>query len=179
MSPDLFYEAFFFFTRHEAETLRLVCRSFDTLCTGLRNVHGYKLQIDWMSIGRSKTSEAAEYSAIVEVYGGFHQIEGSEEELAAGLKTLLTSSFVLRGCIYTSVLCESLCGEYAAVFAGVSAESVDLVRQGEPMYYRTITSSKLWARPGPRASNQGPGRALTRRRTRPGLDPRTGRASSL
>ncbi|KAH7715222.1 hypothetical protein AAVH_17373 [Aphelenchoides avenae] len=139
MSPDLFYEAFFFFTRREAEKLRLVCRCFDALCSGLRDVHGYKLQIDWLSIGRKGTSESGAYSVIVEAYGRFHEIEGSEEELAAGLKATMSGSTVQRACIYTSALCESLCGEAAAFFSGVSVKTVDLVGRAGSTYYNTVS----------------------------------------
>lgn len=146
MPSDLFYDAFFFFTRREAEKLRLVCRNFDALSSGLRDVHGYKLQIDWMSIGRKGTSESAKYSAIVEAYGRFHEIEGSDEEMAAGLKAVLSGSILQHGCIYTSALSESLCGEAAAFFSGVSVETVDLVGRAGSTYYNTVSSMKLQVR---------------------------------
>ncbi|KAH7711714.1 hypothetical protein AAVH_20957 [Aphelenchoides avenae] len=162
MPSDLFHEAFFFLTRHEAENLRTVCRPFDALTTGLRDVHGYKLQIDWMDIRHNADGPPvpAEYCAYVKAYGRLYEIQGVEEEVASGLKAALRVSFVRSCRISTLALTESLCGESVAFFGGVSAESVNLAGQGEPTgivdfcrpdsryqnstYYETVTSSKLW-----------------------------------
>ncbi|KAH7708474.1 hypothetical protein AAVH_24277 [Aphelenchoides avenae] len=147
MSPDLFHEAFFFFTRREAEKLRLVCRHFNALCNGLRDVHGYKLQIYQISIScADEWTEPAEYFAIVWAYGQEHQIQGSEDELAAGVKAALSVSLVEYVYVYNSALNESLCGETAAFFAGVSAEIVQFADNEDyrSAYYEAVPSSKIW-----------------------------------
>lgn len=150
MWQDLFHEVFFFFTRREAEKLRLVCRSFDALCTKLRDVHGYKLQVDWVDIRRNNDwpPVPAEYSAYVKAYGRLYEIQGSEEELATGLKAAPRVSFVRSCRISTSALSDSLCGESAAFFGGVSAEIVEFRPPDslcqKSVYYETVTSSKLW-----------------------------------
>ncbi|KAH7678332.1 hypothetical protein AAVH_41769, partial [Aphelenchoides avenae] len=152
MSPELFHETFFFFSRCEAEKLRLVCRHFNALCNGLRDVHGYKLQIDQLSIWYAdelKTSKSgpAEYCALILAYGQRHQIQGSEEELAAALKATLSVSLVGLAYICNSALNESLCDEPAAVFGGVSAEIVRFSendhRGYRSAYYQSVTSSKI------------------------------------
>ncbi|KAH7678326.1 hypothetical protein AAVH_41775, partial [Aphelenchoides avenae] len=152
MSPELFHEVFFFFSRREAEKLRLVCRTFDALCTGLRDVHGYKLQIDQISLAcadeRASDPEPAEYWALIMAYGQRHQIQGSDEEAAAELKAALRGSFVHYAYICNSALNESLCGEFAAFFAGVSTETVKFAendhRDYRSAYYKAVPSSKIW-----------------------------------
>ncbi|KAH7711715.1 hypothetical protein AAVH_20958 [Aphelenchoides avenae] len=145
MSPDLFREAFFFFTRHEAGNLRTVCRTFNALCTGLRDVHGYKLQVDLMSIGCTEDwpAERYEYYADVYAYDRLRRIEGSVEEVAAGLKPALAVSLVHHGYIYTSALGEGFCGDSVAFFSGVSVETVEFIGRLQAAYYETVASSKL------------------------------------
>ncbi|KAH7699819.1 hypothetical protein AAVH_33073, partial [Aphelenchoides avenae] len=161
MPPELFYDAFFFFNRHEAENLRTVCRAFDALCTGLRDVHGYKLLIDNVVMRRRVSAvefrhvlsvkpehcfgaphEPDEYSATVEAYDRLLEIKGSEGELAAGLKAALAVSLVHEVYIFTSALAESLYSEPAEFFSGVWTEN--LVLQAETSTYgETVISSKL------------------------------------
>ncbi|KAH7711713.1 hypothetical protein AAVH_20956 [Aphelenchoides avenae] len=149
MSFDRFHEAFFFFSRYEAENLRTVCRAFDALASELRDVHGYKLRIDRVSIGTADWSRGpVSYIAGIKAYHPcislLYEIEGSEKELEEGLKEALSVSHVHRCQIRTSALCESLCGGSAAFFAGVSAEIVELVRGIQTTYYETLPSSTLW-----------------------------------
>ncbi|KAH7715061.1 hypothetical protein AAVH_17536 [Aphelenchoides avenae] len=142
MSPDLFH---FFITRHEAENLRTVCCTFTALCTALRDVHGYKLQVDLMSIGCTEDwpAERYEYYADVYAYDRLRRIEGSVEEVAAGLKPALAVPLVHHGYIYTSALGESFCGDSVAFFSGVSAEIVEFIGRLQATYYETVASSKL------------------------------------
>lgn len=146
MPLEHFYEAFFFFSRHEAENRRMVCRAFDALCSGLRDVHGYKLEIDSVEIW-SRTSHwtfgTAEFFADVKAYGRVHQIKGTEAEMTTGLKAALSVSHVNHVSIQTSALNGSLCDESPALFGGLLAEIVELVREDESNFYETVASSKL------------------------------------
>lgn len=109
MSLDLLQEAFFFLSRGEAENLRLVCRDFDSFCTKRRDVHGYKLEVYSLSIGRTDSwaSGPGDYIAYVEAYGRFQKIRGTEQQMSAGLKAALAVSLVHHCRIHTSALCET------------------------------------------------------------------------
>ncbi|KAH7696203.1 hypothetical protein AAVH_36729, partial [Aphelenchoides avenae] len=109
LNNELFSEAFQYFTRLEADDLRLTCRMFNEFAGQLCDVFGYKLRLSYLSVAKGTKNHTVSVK-IRSTNGREISFEDDEEEAMTRLKAAVRAAMVMNCEINATVISGRLCG---------------------------------------------------------------------